>query len=634
MPMRRVLKTIILIAKKDFASAYATVEQALRKKPDDLALLQLKLQIHTQSNDMAAVEQDYLDLIKQFPDSLQYSYALAKHYADNGHEDKAVAMLQSVIDKHPNDLQPKLVLVDYFMQKAPEMAEKHINTFLGQFPEAADLHFRLAGLYIKQNKIAEAKQILTKVVELKPDSKDGQKSKMMLARIAFQENDFDTAKNQLKEVLGKDKHNLDAHLLKARLDIRNGLNDEVISDLRGVLRDFPNSDEAFVLLGQAYVKKNSPELAEENFRKALALNPSNFDALLPVVAAMMKNQDAARAEELLQKALKTDPNHAGALQTLAQVKIHQKDWNGAQKIADVFAADSKSKGFGKFLSGKIAEQRGLCKEAIGLYKESLSLSPDSADALRGMASCYASLEQENAMVPYLSEFIAAHPDNGYAVLLKSQLLAGAKKYEDALALLENSIGKWPKATELYEAMAMIHMENKDHEKAIAILNKGLENQADAAKINLVLASLYEQTGDYAKALAVYNDLIAKYPDDDVAVNNVVSLLLDHFNSKENVERAASLAKRFEKSNQPYFLDSYGWALLHSGRHEEALQIFKNVVSKLPDTAVFRYHLGAAYQKTGNKTEAARELQKALDLGSKSTSFPDKDEAEKLLSSIK
>ncbi|MEQ1738598.1 MAG: tetratricopeptide repeat protein [Methyloglobulus sp.] len=628
------LKTVIYLSKDDTASALSTVEKALQAKPTEISLLLLRLQIHSKNKNLAAVEQDYLELIRLFPDKLEHTYALVKHYADNAQEDKALTTLQALIDSNPDKIQPKLVMVDFLMQRKPELAEKSLSTFLTQHPEKPDLHFRLASLYIKQNKFAEAKQSLNKVIELKPGKKEALSAKVILAKLALQENDSDSALSLVKEVLSTDGHNLEGLLLKARLDLKKGLYDDVISSLRGILRDYSNSDEALVLMGQVYLKKNSPELAEENFRKALAINPANFDALIPVASNMIKNKDIARADELLQKALAVKPDHPGALQALAQVKLMQKDWAGTQKVADAIASKSKGAGFSKFLSGKISEEQGLCKEAIGQYKEALAVSPDLSDALAGIASCYTTLKQADAMYAYLEEFISAHPDDSYPWLLKSQLLAKDKRPDDALKTLSEAVGKWPKIPEFYEAIASIHLGKKESDKAIAMITKGLEAIPDQPRLSIMLASTYEQTGDYAKALETYDALIAKYPTVDIAVNNLVSLLLDHFNTKENIDRAVTLAKRFERSEQPYFVDSYAWALINSGKNEEALNLLRDVVKKLPDVPVFRYHLGMAYYKSNSKPLAITELEEALKLGEKTGGFIEEEAVEKLLKTIK
>jgi len=628
------LKTVIYLTKKDTSSALATVEKALQTKPQELAFLLLKLQVHNQTKDLPAIEQDYLGLIRLNPDKDEYIYALIKHYADNGQQDKALSNLQTLIDKNPGKLQPKLVLIDYQMKNNPEQAQKTLETYLQQYPEEAGLYFRLAALQLKQNKIADGKQTLQKIVELKPDSKESLNAKTKLAKLAIQENDMDSALKLLKEVLAKDSRHQEGLLLQARLDLQRNLVDDAISNLRIALRDYSGSDEAMVLLGQAYVKKNSPELAEENFRKALEVNPANFEALLPVVGSLIKNQESARAEELLTKALAVKPDHPGALQALAQVRLMQKDWSGTQKVADMIATKPKGAGFAKFLGGKISEAQGLCKEAIGQYKEALANAPDLYDALSGMANCYENLKQRDAMFAYLKEYSAAHPDNAYPWLLKSQLLARDKHPDEAIKLIDEAISKWPKNTDFYEAAATIYQDIKETDKAVAILNKGLEANPEQARLSILLATIYEQTGSFDKALATYDNLVAKNPNLDIAANNLVSLLLDHFSGKENNERALTIAKRFENSEQPYYLDTYGWALFNASRFEEALQIFKKVIQKAPDVPVFKYHLANAYHKTNNKSEAIKVLEEALTTGAKVGGFAEKDAAEKLLQTIK
>lgn len=628
------LKTVIYLSKKDTGSALATVEKALQAKPQEPALLLLKLQIHTQTKDLPAIEQDYLGLIRLNPGKDEYTYALIKFYADNGQENKALSTLQALIDKNPGNLQPKLVLIDFQMKNNPEQAEKTLQSYLQQYPEEADLYFRLAALHLKQNKIAEAKQTLQKIVELEPDSKESLNAKTKLAKLAMQENDTDSALKLVKEVLAKDARHQEGLLLQSRLDLQRNLIDDAIANLRIVLRDYSGSDEAMVLLGQAYLRKNSPELAEENFRKALEVNPANFEALLPVVGRLIKNQESARAEEMLTRALAIKPDHPGALQALAQVRLLQKDWSGTQKVADLIATKPKGAGFAKFLGGKISEAQGLCKEAIGQYKEALANAPELNDALSGMANCYENLKQRDAMFAYLKDYMAANPGNGYPWLLKSQLLARDKRPDEALQLIGEAIAKWPDNSDFYEAAAIIHQDRKETDKAVAILNKGLETNPEQPRLAILLATAYEQTGGYDKALAVYDNLVSKNPNLDIAANNLVSLLLDHFGSKENIDRALTIAKRFENSEQPYYLDTYGWALFNAGRFEEALQVLKKVIQKMPDVPVFKYHLANAYYKTNNKSDAVTSLEEALESGAKTGAFAEKEAAEKLLQTIK
>ena len=316
----------VYLAEEDYATAEQQVKQSLENKPNELALHLMKLQIHMKSKNADLVEQDYQEITKQFPEQLDYSFAFAKFYVGTHQDSKALDLLQSVVEKNNDELKPKLVLVDFLLQKNIELAEPAIKKFIEANPDEPDLYFKLANLYILQNRNNEAKEPLKWVVENNGNDRKGIKAKSILAKVAIKEGDNTFASEKIEEILAVDGRNYDALLLKARINMINGSQDEAITDLRGVLRDYAQSDEAMVLLGQAFLMKESPELAVENFRNALAINPGNFYAVLPIVSSMIESEDIGRAEELLQNALKINPNHEGALQALAQVRLLKQDW--------------------------------------------------------------------------------------------------------------------------------------------------------------------------------------------------------------------------------------------------------------------------------------------------------------------
>ncbi|MGR8998724.1 MAG: tetratricopeptide repeat protein [Gammaproteobacteria bacterium] len=628
------LKIVVYMHGKDFSNALAIVENALKVNSDNLQLNLLKLQIDTQTNKTEAVVADYQGLIKRFPDNLDFQYALAKYYDSTGNNISTKATLQKVITDHPADLKAKLVLVDYLNTKSPGDALSVLQGFIAQEPDVAGYYLPLARLLITQNKMAEAKEALNWLIEHKAEEKDGLAAKILLAKLALNDKENESAHKLVDEVLAVNAGNYDAQLLRVRIKLINGLTDQAISDLRTVLRDYPESDEAMVLLAQAYLKQDAPELAEENFRKALDLNPGNFAAVLPVVSKMIQSKDILRADEVLQKALELKPDHAGALQALAQVRLLRKDWLGTQKVADLISTKPKGRGFAKYLGGKISQGQGLYEEAIVNYKEALALTPGLSDALKGILDSYETLKQRDKLASYLEEFSRANQEDPYPVLLKAQLLMRDKQWSSALAVLTGAVEKWPKVAELYEAMAGVYSAQQQGYKAISAFKKGLENNPDNARLSMMLASVYEQNRDFDNALKTYETVIAKQPDFDVAVNNLVSLLLDHFNSKESSERALKLAAKFEKSPQPYFVDTYGWALLNNGRHDEALRVFKDVSAKMPGIPVFKYHLGVAYHITKDDVGALAELEQALVIGKKTGSFIEQALAEKLLNEIR
>lgn len=628
------LQVLVYTAQQDYEAAEAKVNKALEFKPDDLGLNLLKLQIHLKSKNNPAIEQDYKYLLKRFPSNLKLSYDFARFYAKNQRDEEAIALLQNMVDANPERINPKLVFIDFLLLNDSEKAETLLNKYIAANPEEIELYFKQSRLFISNKQYAKAKQTLDWIVE--HNKKQGQKirAKVYLAKIAIQEGDNDRASTIVQELLDVDKKHLAALLLKARINLIKGLYDEAITDLRGILRDYSESDETMILLAQAYLKKNSKELAGQSFRKALDINPSNFSAVIPVVSQMIKSKDVVRAEKVLEQALKYNPDHPGALEALAQVKILRKDWLGTQKVADLIAVQPKGESVSKYLSGKISQGQHLYADAIEKYKQALQLSPELTDALKSIMICYEALKQRDKMFAYLDEFMQKHPQKVYPVILKSQLLSLGKNWDKALAVLDGGIEKWPEVPGLYAEMARIYQKKNDKEKAIETYEKGLKKAPDDVQLRIYLASLLEGKQDYDNALQHYEILVGKRPDVDVAVNNLVSVLLDHYPDKENIERALTLAKRFEDSNRTPFLDTYGWALLHSGNHKQAIRIFRKAVKKNPEVAVYKYHLGLAYQKANKNQKAIAMLEQALVVGAKQKHFIEKNKVEALLEQLK
>ncbi len=628
------LKAVIFQQKNDFSSALIVLKNALLTHPNDISLYLLKLQIDLKRADLAAVEADYKELIQRFPEEMEFNYELAKFYSEHGEDDKSLQLLQSVVAKHPDDVKAKLLVTSLKISKDPTNAEETLKQAIAENENEPEFYFMLARFYINQKRFGDARLPLEQLITKNLEKKSVLAAKVLLAKLALQEDKIDDALAWVDEVLAADDGYFDALLLKARIHVINGEYDKAITELRGMLRDFSESDKVLVLLAQTYLKKNSPELAEENFYKAMELNPGNYEAVMPIVSRMMNSKDLIRAEKVLQKALEFNPDHAGALQALAQVRLLKKDWLGAQQVADLIAAKSKGKGFSHYLSGKIYQQQGLFQEAVDQYKSALSISPQLSDALKSLSVCYNALNQNNLMLDYLENYMKNNPDNPYPLLVKSEIFASEKKWDKALAVLNKAIDKWPNVEGFYLSMASIYEKKKDVGNVIKILKKGLTNIPNSINLRLFLAARYEMEKDYQNALDNYEMIVKERPDLDVAVNNLVSLMLDHFPTKENIAKAIKLAKRYNNSRNPYLLDTYGWALLKNGKTKQALSIFEKVVSMNSDVAVFKYHLGLAYSMEGNNEKAVSVLNEALETGAKQELFVEKDLTQQLLKKIK
>jgi tetratricopeptide (TPR) repeat protein len=160
--------------------------------------------------------------------------------------------------------------------------------------------------------------------------------------------------------------------------------------------------------------------------------------------------------------------------------------------------------------------------------------------------------------------------------------------------------------------------------------QGLRAIPEDAELLLYSAQFYERTKNFKNAVTMYERVLQKNPNSDIAANNLAALLADQLGDAENLKKARTLAERFESSPQPAFRDTLGWVYYKTGETDKAVSILKDVVKQAPNVSVFRYHLGMAYHKQGNLTDAKPQLAKALE---GKNDFIGKDEARAVFEKI-
>ena len=70
-------------------------------------------------------------------------------------------------------------------------------------------------------------------------------------------------------------------------------------------------------------------------------------------------------------------------------------------------------------------------------------------------------------------------------------------------------------------------------------------------------------------------------------------------------------------------DTLGWAYYHKGVYNSAIGLFKEAIKKEPENATYNYHLGLAYARNGQASQARQQLDRVLKIK------PDYSEADKL-----
>ncbi len=162
---------------------------------------------------------------------------------------------------------------------------------------------------------------------------------------------------------------------------------------------------------------------------------------------------------------------------------------------------------------------------------------------------------------------------------------------------------------LIQAEAQMLREAKDHAAVFELLTRALETMPDSPELLYDRAMAAEKIGRLDVLEQDLRRLIALKPDHAHAYNALGYTLADRTDRlKEAIElldKALKLAP-----DDPFILDSMGWALFKAGRLDAAIDYLRRAFALRPDPEIAA-HLGEALWVRGDRDEARRIWQGSL-----------------------
>ena len=627
------IKALMLMQLKQQDEALVLINRALSQDEKKVTLHFLKIRIHGGENDLDAVIDDYLTLIRLFPKNDNYKITLAKIYTKSGKLEAAEELLRNLVAERPRQIKPKILLLEFLSATASEKVEPQLQAFTKELAGQPGQLLEFSKWMLAKGNTSGAETMLSQIVASKGNSEVGIQANILLAKLAFDKQDYAKTDKIVTGILKQVPDQLEAKLLKVRLLLVDEKYVEAKAFLDKVIWSHPKSDEAVVLLAQFYLVQGDRHAARTEFKAALELNPANIQAFTPIYDDLMAKQDYKYARQLLGKALRKKPQQALLLQKLIQINMLEEEWSEATKAAAALQRLPKHKKLARFYFANILQGQGQCEKAIVIYQELIDEFPEQLRVLQNMSGCYELLNKRSEMISLLKESIQNNQQSIASVLVLSDLYIANKQNSKANKLLTDLVSRKPKLSQARQRLAKNYIATGDIDKAIEVYQQGLEIFPGNVRLSLALATLYEQKKAYDKAVETYEQLLITTPGLLVANNNLATLLVDHFPTAENLQRAKELVQPLAASEQVYYQDTYAWTLLHLGNVNDALGIFKKLIVKSPNVPVFRYHLGVAEYKRGNNSKALVQIDQAIELSKQGYVFSERKEAERLKKEI-
>jgi len=303
-----------------------------------------------------------------------------------------------------------------------------------------------------------------------------------------------------------------------------------------------------------------------------------------------KKEDNEQAIELFKKAIELDPDyalaHAGLADAYSQRVIRfgfpAAEWfdpiiEQAQKAISL--DPNLAEGY-KALGGTYGFVKGWWRKAVEAYQKAVEANPNSALACNSLGEGYINIGEFDKAFPFIKKAIALSPANAFP----------------------------------YADLGGIYTSLDDPVRAEEWLKKSLELQPDLDVAHAGLIDLYLALGEYDKAIEQSQTYLSKVPGNPSAWMIECAALAELFSGHD--EKAQEYYQKI--GAQPVELGYIYWK---AGKKDEARKLFQECLNRLQkrleqgdESSEIRFSMAAIYAVQGNKEEALKWLQKAVDAG--------------------
>jgi tetratricopeptide (TPR) repeat protein len=355
---------------------------------------------------------------------------------------------------------------------------------------------------------------------------------------------------------------------------------------------------ARLALAELDINRGKSSKALADLDKTIARKPKALEPYLLHALALAQSGEDARAEKEILPLVDEFPETAARAMTyraLAWSKLRQKQFNEAHNYA------------------KLALKNDATSPE-SLYILGLSLMEQ---------------KKNDAALAEVGQFVKDNPKwaPGYEVLGQLEIQTG--HLPQAEENLQKAVELDSKLTTAQLRLGELQVTEGKLDQATETLTKLTQTQPKLPDPYVFLGQICELKKDWSGAEANYNKALELAPNNLIAKNNLAWVYAEHGG---NIDRALKLAQEAKEAqpDSPSISDTLAWIFVKKQSYDTAIRLLKDCVDKKPESALYRYHLGVAYYKAGQKSQAEQSLQAALRI---QPNFSDAGDAKHLLEDL-
>lgn len=426
----------------------------------------------------------------------------------------------------------------------------------------------VANSLLDQGKQEAARPLVEELMERAPRA---QPAMLLAARVAFVDQDWETAQQHLQGVLSMYPDNNQAQMLLGAVHLQSGSLEQAEMYLSAAVAAQPDNISARRLLAETQLQQQKGGEASRMLRPLVAGGDADARTLELAARASMALDDVDDAVRYLEAAIKQDPTDADLRFQLAaalmqagrisesETVLDEIDTSGSEDLAyrkDAMVIlralqedkllvaleaakalplryDDRANAYN--LLGAVQLRNGQATNAESSFESAVSLDPDNLVALRYLARIDEVKGNSDAATARYTEILDFYPQTDWALAGLARIALRNGNLEEGRAYYRRALDIAPDNNEHRVNLARIERREDNAAEAKKVLETSPSNVIEHIPSGVELAMLKAKSGDTDAALELAKDLQRAHPNSPVpfALEGEIYLML------ENVDLALS-----------------------------------------------------------------------------------------------
>ena len=591
-----------------FEDALKAIEEAIRLDPKrGTTFTQLGLVEFARGKRVEA-ETAFLKAVELAPKSVEAYLALGNFYWSMGKAPETEKAFQGALQIQPENGVANRAMAAFSVATG---RYRDAEQYLVRLAKSGDPNavFTLSDYYLASGRPKEA---VARLEALGQARKDVPTLGERLARAYAAGGDAGRAKALVEQVLAGNPTAVEAQLIKGQLLLNEGHNEEAFTAVKAAASSNPESAEAQFALARMFAARGDRAAAEAAFRDVLRINPRAAAAQVEIARLQLSSGNREASLRTAEEATRAQPKNVDARLVLVRSLMASKNLQRAETEIASLRKDYPSVGAVHVQAGMLALLKNDVRGARAAFERGQALDPKSIDLLAGLIALDLKANNSSGARGRIDQRLK----EGTTPAL---LLIAARTYwatNDQVAAeraLRQAIEADPALLTPYEMLGQLYMAQKKLDQARSEFETMAKRQAKPVGPLTMSGMILLTQGQTDLARKRFEDVLAIDPRAVIAANNLAWIRAEAGDDLDTALKLAQTATA-QAPDQPELMDTLGWVYYKKNLPELAVPLFARCVEKEPSRGMFRYHLGLAYLKAGQKDRGRTALEQALKAG--------------------